>query len=436
MQNASKGFVTVLMIVIVAVFAACEDDPTGPPTGNPPPSDQAVLSGDITGLRTLSADTTYLLQGTVVVRDGAELHIPAGTTILGDVDVSPTALIVRRGARIFAEGTAVAPIIFTSSAPEGERRRGDWGGVVINGASICNFPANECVGEGNVGPYGGNELNDDSGVMTYVRIGYCGYEVSLGNELNCLTLNGVGSGTTLHHIQAHHGSDDGIEFFGGTVDLKYALSTANADDSFDYSTGWQGRGQFWIAQQDPNNAGNGFEVDGNEQDYNATPLTSPTIYNVTLIGRGDRGSAGASTNGLLLRRGTAGEIQNAIVTGFGESGLDIDNTESYDRVQSGTLIVDHSIFFGNTPNFSSDDDEIPEGPLATETWQANRTVDPGLAAPYNLQSPDFRPTEGAAALEGVAAPPNDGFFTPVDFLGGVAPGDTPWYAGWTVSAQP
>ncbi|WP_419940424.1 hypothetical protein [Candidatus Palauibacter sp.] len=158
------------------------------------------------------------------------------------------------------------------------------GGVVLNGRSNCNFPSDECVGEGNSGPYGGTITDDDSGQLSYVRIEYGGLEVSFGNELNGLTLNGVGSGTQLDHIQSHYGSDDGIELFGGTVDLKYAYVTGASDDSFDYSTGWQGRGQFWAAQQDPHDADNGFEVDGNEENFDAEPFTDPDIYNVTLVG--------------------------------------------------------------------------------------------------------------------------------------------------------
>lgn len=119
----------------------------------------------------------------------------------------------------------------------------------------------------------------------YTRIEFAGFEVSFGNEISALTLNGVGRGTEIHHVQTNVGLDDGIEFFGGTVDLKYALVANASDDSFDYSTGWQGRGQFWIAQQNPEDADNGFEVDGNEDDYNATPLTDPVIYNVTLVGK-------------------------------------------------------------------------------------------------------------------------------------------------------
>jgi hypothetical protein len=222
----------------------------------------ADVSGTISSDRTLYADTVYTLQGTVTVPDGVTLTVEAGTLVLGDVSVAPTALVVLQGGRLVAEGTAEAPIVFTSSNPAGSRARGDWGGVLLNGRSVCNFPdSDDCVAEGFPATYGGSILDDDSGRLAYVRIEFAGYEASLGNELNALTLNAVGSGTTLHHIQTHMGLDDGFEWFGGTVDLKYALASGISDDSFDYSTGWQGRGQFWIALQDPDDADTGFEAD-------------------------------------------------------------------------------------------------------------------------------------------------------------------------------
>jgi hypothetical protein len=361
------------------------------------------------------------------------LRIPAGTLLLGSTAVQPTALIVRTGGRIFADGTPDAPVVFTSANPPGRRARGDWGGVVINGRSLCNGPAGQCVGEGNSGPYGGTVLDDNSGRLAYVRIEFAGFEVSFGNELNALTLNGVGSGTEIHHVQAHYGSDDGIELFGGTVDLKYAIVTGASDDSFDYSTGWQGRGQFWIAQQDPNDADNGFEVDNNEDNFSATPLTRPTIYNVTLVGKAPgTGLAGESTAGLLLRRGTGGFLFNAIVLGF-ETGLDIDNTETYDRCASGDLVVSNSIFFDHGA-FVSPDADNETACTGRPTWIL-RVENPGLVDPYNRLNPDFRPAPGSAALAGFATPPNDGFFEAVDYVGAVSPTGTPWYQGWITLAQ-
>lgn len=426
MEYRERMFLFGITSALVTLTGACEDDPVTVVIDDP--EVPAVLTGAIMDIRTLSADTVYLLRGTVTVADGGELHIPAGTLIQGDVATQPTALMIRTGGKIFSMGTASAPVVFTSSAPVGERRAGDWGGVVLNGRSICNFPADQCVGEGSSGTYGGSDQADNSGKLIYTRIEFAGYEVSFGNELNALTLNGVGSGTEIHHIQANVGLDDGIELFGGTVDIKYAIVTNATDDSFDYSTGWQGRGQFWIVQQDPDDADNGFEVDGNEDDSDATPFTSPEIYNVTLVGNGPGGDGGQESHiGMLLRRGTAGNVWNAIVMGFGEAGLDIDGAATVGRTA-----VRNSIFSDNKAPFSSDDDGIDESAIYNTVAWANRvTDDVMLADPYDRDAPDFTPVAGSPALTGAASPPNDGFFTAVDYVGAASPTGDKWWRGWT-----
>ena len=394
----------------------------------------AILAGPIEGVTRLDADVTYTMQGVVTVEDGGELRIPAGTTILGSTEITPTALIVAQGGKIYSEGTAEAPVVFTSANPVGERRRGDWGGIAIFGYSNCNF-GDECIAEGIGRPYGGTDPMDDSGEMTYTRVEYCGFEVTFGNELNCLTLNGVGADTELHHIQTHYGSDDGFEWFGGTVDLKYALATGISDDSFDYSTGWQGRGQFWIAQQDPDDSDHGYEVDGNELNFDATPYTKPTIYNVTLVGGGQAGGAD-ETRGMLHRRGTGGHIYNHIVIEMSDFGLDIDQSQTINRLDNGLFEIRNSIIFGNESNFSGDDDDIDEEMIfMTADWN-NQISDPDLANPLDRNNPDFRPNAGSPARGGGADPPDDGFFTTgIDYVGGVAPDGDEWYKGWTTFAQ-
>ncbi|NNL31141.1 MAG: hypothetical protein HKO77_08970, partial [Gemmatimonadetes bacterium] len=342
--------------------------------------------------------------------------------------------------QIFSNGTMSDPVVFTSAAPAGSRERGDWGGVVINGYSICNFPASDCVGEGASGPYGGTMNDDDSGSMTYTRIEFAGYEVSFGNELNALTLNGVGSGTTLEAIQTHYGSDDGFEFFGGTVDLKWAVATGISDDSFDYSTGWQGRGQFWIAQQDPDDADNGFEVDGNEDDFDAMPLTDPMIFNVTLVGKGldgAGGTAGESVDGLRLRRGTGGDIYNAILIGFGGAGVDVDNAETVGRYTVQNSIIARN---GGDGDIDGDADGFQAEVETNAAWNNLVGTDPLLIDPFNRTMPDFRPGAGSAALASAgngATPPDDGFFDiTATFIGAVDPdATTQWFEGWTTFAQ-
>ena len=427
---------------VIAKSANGDSDPSEAAAGNVPSNIEA-LSGTITTAVTLDAAKEYIITGIVSVDDGGSLTIPAGTLLKGSTTVQPSALFVRQGGRIFSNGTAADPVVFTSGKAEGDRAPGDWGGVVINGRSLCNFAqaaGETCVSEGVSGEYGAYEpeatLDDDSGAMTYTRIEFAGYEASFGNELNALTLNGVGSGTELHHIQTHWGLDDGFELFGGTVDLKYALATGISDDSFDYSTGWQGRGQFWIAQQSPDNSESdqGFEVDGNESDPTAQPFTDPTIYNVTLIGGG--AGAGNSDVGLLLRLGTSGDIYNAVVMGFQDAGVDIDDAET---VANG-FTVQSSIIGENAVDVEDDADDGPVDDatvIANGAWNNVIGSDPELEDPFNIGAPDFRPTAGGLSTTHTAAePPSDGWFTTgITFIGGADPAEaTPWYTGWTTTA--
>ncbi|HSH46046.1 MAG TPA: hypothetical protein VK966_09330 [Longimicrobiales bacterium] len=432
MQHIRRLGGMALLLTVGLGLAACDDDDPISPVGPDPDVEEGVLTGTLTADRTLSADTTYLLKGVVLVEDGATLTIEPGTLILGDVATQPTALVIQQGGRIDAQGTADAPIVFTSSNPAGSRARGDWGGVVLNGRSICNFPdAADCVAEGFPGSYGGDVLDDDSGIMRYVRVEFAGYEVSLGNELNAYTFNGVGSGTTLEYLQAHQGLDDGFEWFGGTVDLKYAVASGISDDSFDYSTGWQGRGQFWIALQDPDDADNGFEVDNNAAE-DALPRTNPSIYNVTLVGKGDTGTAGESTRGLLFRLGTAGDVGNVIVTGF-EDGLDIDNASTHQQCVEGNLVLSNSIIYGNGSDLADDDDTFEVDCMAQPGWDTILHDDPMLADPFNWDAPDFAPQAGSpAAVAANAATVPGEWFTAVDYIGAVDPSAaTRWYEGWT-----
>jgi hypothetical protein len=393
-----------------------------------------LLSMAANATRTLNKDTTYVIKGTVTVDSGAVLTIPAGTRLVGDTVARPSALVIRRGARIIANGTAAEPIVFTSQKAPGTRARGNWGGLVINGRSNCNFTL-PCSGEGSSGTYGGNVAADSSGVLRYVRIEYAGFEVSPNNELNGLTLNGVGSKTVIEHVQVHFGNDDGIEWFGGTVNVKYALVTGADDDQFDYSTGWQGKGQFWIAQTDTTRGDKGFEVDNNETTFTAQPWTDPTIYNVTLIGRSGRGAANLTAAGLHLRRGTRGKLYNFVVMGF-NAALDIDDQLTADHCAGGNLLVSNSIVFGNTNVDDSDADAFEAGCRGAAGWGLTAaTTSPLNAAATNLDAPNFMPVSAAAVGGHAAVPAGDAFFTAVDYVGAVAPTGTPWYQGWTTFAR-
>lgn len=394
------------------------------------------VSGKITSDTTWTANNTYVLNGTVFVENAA-LRIEAGTRIVGE-GASIGTLVIDRTGQIFAEGRADAPIVMTSDQPAGQRARGDWGGLIINGDAPLNIPGGEGFGEGDTGVYGGSSPDDSSGVLRYLRVEYAGIEFSPDNELNGIAFQGVGRGTVAEFVQVHFNKDDGIEFFGGTVDLQYALVTGAGDDSYDWTDGWQGRGQFWIAQQYGDDADNGFESDNSAENNDLEPRSNPTIYNVTLIGDPDFDQGSESDDGMLLRAGTAGTIKNSIVMGFKELGLNIDGTVTYNVARSGGLSLENMIFFQNNPNFESG-----ETTAIVESWNNIVVTDPMLRGPYDQTSPDYRPLPDSPAVNGavqVSLPPNDGFFEPALFIGALTTAKDPspdapylgnWLQGWT-----
>jgi fibronectin type 3 domain-containing protein len=402
---------------------------SGTASGNP-----TILSGTITSDTLLRADQFYLLSGAVFVGDGATLTIEPGTTIFGE-NVTQGTLIVSQGGKIHANGRADAPIVMTSDAFEGERDRAQWGGLIVNGRAPLNTGAT-AFGEGDTGQYGGTVSSDDSGVLRYVRVEFAGIEFSPDNELNGIAFQGVGSGTTVDYVQVHFNQDDGVEFFGGTVDAKHLICTGIRDDSFDWTDGWVGRGQFWIAQQRGDDADQGIEADNEGDNNDALPRSNPTIYNATLIGDPD---GPESDIGVLVREGTAATLRNFIVTGFNDGGLDIDQSATFTQATMGELSVESSIFWQNgSANFVDDgaDDDFNVADWATTA--GNVVADPLLRDPFDNVNPDFRPGAGSPATSGVVsvmAPPADGFFEAVDYIGAVDP-DSDWTAGWITTEQP
>lgn len=386
-----------------------------------------VLQGEILEDKTLSADYDYLLRNAFFVQDGASLTIEPGVTIYGENATNGT-LIVAQGGKIIADGTADSPIVMTSDAPIGSRARGQWGGLIINGRA----PTNQGVtfGEGDTGAFGGDNPNDSSGVLRYVRIEYAGIEFSPDNELNGIVFQGVGSGTVVEYVQVHMNQDDGIELFGGTVNLKYVLVTGARDDSFDWTDGWTGKGQFWVAQQYGDDADNGFENDNSNKNNEALPRSAPTISNVTLVG--DPNGL-ESDNGMLIREGAAGMYANFIVVGFNKVGLDVNNESSHKQAEDGGLVVKNSIFFNNkSGNFGDEKDIDGFNEAQWATSLGNKEIDPDLTDPFNKSTPDFTPGSGASTMS--PAIPSDEFFDKVDFIGGVDP-DNDWTKGWTTSER-
>jgi len=386
------------------------------------------LSGSIIEDITLTNNAFWVLRGGVFIGKDNEanttLTIEAGTTLFGD-SATDGFLSIRRGSKIDARGTADAPIVMTSDKPVGQRARGDWGGLVILG----NAPINSCSQqpceaeiEGGAGLYGGSDPNDDSGVLEYVRVEFAGTEVSKDNELNGITFGGVGRNTKVSHIHVHANLDDGVEFFGGTVDAKYVVVSCVGDDGIDWDQGWQGRIQHALVVQCSDAGNNGIEADGNEANHEATPISNPVLSNLTFIGNP---SIPVDNFGILLRRGTAGTISNAVVTGFNKGCLSLRNAATLAHFDSGTASINRTILDCQTA--FEDDDE----PARFNAGTGNTVGAAGLrSTTYAESNPDFRPTSGGAAASGGQAPSGT-FFDATTYRGAFDPAAEPWTDGWT-----
>lgn len=311
--------------------------------------------GSGTGTTTWTSDNVYILDGFVFVNSGDVLTIEAGTVIKGKSGsgADASALVVARGGQIQANGTAESPIIFTfeADALDGSTPfnvRGQWGGVILLGDAKLNSSPGETQIEGIPdtearGLYGGENDADSSGSMTYVSIRHGGTDIGAGNEINGLTLGGVGSGTTLDYIEVISNADDGVEFFGGTASIKHAVTAFCGDDSFDYDEGWRGYGQFWCTVQEEGEGDRGGEHDGGTDPEDGMPYAHPIIYNATYVGQG----ADAGKRALTLRDNAGGEYHNSIFYNWGK-GIDIENLasgeDSYARFESSELAFAGNIF--------------------------------------------------------------------------------------------
>ena len=278
------------LITVTTLFAACTPEIIEPDNRTYIISDVTLngisykkLEGNINDDLILSSSDKWLLSGGVFVEDGFTLFILDGQTIYADTNVT-TFLSVQQGGKVNIQGSQNNPVVFTplSNNPT----YGTWGGIIINGLAKLNTGLT-AEGEGGTGIYGGDNDLDNSGTLRYVRVEYAGKILGTDNELNGFSFNGVGSGTIVEYIQSYKGADDGIEFFGGTVNVRYAVSTHGQDDSFDWTHGWRGKGQYWFAQQGPDGGDRGIEADNNGDDNTLSPYSNPTLSNITLLGVDD-----------------------------------------------------------------------------------------------------------------------------------------------------
>ena len=321
------------------------DDLHLPTMTDPRPSElhvNEIVSTDVVW----GPDKNHVVRGQYRVITPGSLTILPGTVVFEERATLGT-IRIDRGARIHAVGTRDSVIIITTDDAPGLMRTGGCGGLVINGRAKVNN-ANSCAGDsaasegGAIGFYGGNDDNDNSGEIKYVRIEYSGKEITPNNELNTFTNNGVGSATLFDYIQSHQGADDGWEAFGGTARVRHLVCTDGHDDGLDWQQGWRGKAQFvivrGIADLAPSGTqfgDKGIEADNNDvapfdQDIDAqlcSGQSNPIVYNCTFVG--DRSRSGAqfpgSTFGVNLRRGTAGAVMNSIAANFKTVGLKIDD---------------------------------------------------------------------------------------------------------------
>jgi hypothetical protein len=462
-------------------------------TANP----TVTLSGSIAANRTLTPDTNYVLRGFVYVNSGATLTINAGTKIVGDTTALGSALFVLRGARIVANGTEAAPVVFTSQRSAGNRSPGDWGGLILVGNARANRTGNIIV-EGSNGSVvganpagtiytGGTVDTDNSGTLRYVRVEFAGYATLTDAELNSFTFAAVGSGTTVEYVQAVAGLDDNFEWFGGSVNGKYLVSYEAGDDHFDGSEGYRGLNQFLIGLQttfitprpgagavstDPQ----GFEVDG----CNGGGCVAPSGANAQSAGRDDGlynmnvfanftligtptgvtvpGSGGV---GAVLRRGTGGYYLNGVLARWPRGGISLRDSTSRNRFQVDSLIVRNLYFaengvlasganfdaigsnFGQESAFAARNSNIVVG-AGTVTAASLFTNLPTVSGTTTGANFDWSPAASSpiatGGLNSFAADPRIAarvgtFITPTAYRGAAAPGGTKWWANWTNYAR-
>ena len=371
-------------------------------------------------------DTIYRLRHQVFVNPGATLTIQAGTLIqaLGQNAV----IVVEKGGKIMAEGRRDAPIVMTCDQPVGLRESGCWAGLIVLG----NAPMTRGTGlaEGVIPEtrpvYGGDDPLDSSGVLRYVRVEFAGVDFNPETQPNAFGFHGIGAGTVIEYIQAHEGEDDGIEFFGGTANCMYCVSSGSKDDSLDWAFGWQGMAQYVFIHQDPQ-GDNGIEADNDSQGFDRTPRSHPHLYNVTMVGGLFQDENSSSGDGMRIRVGTAITARNVVVMGFGGDALDVrDNSPSL--FADGTSSIKNSILTLNGAKVG--DAQIKGGVEASVEYM---DVDPMLVNVRYEANPDPRPMLGSPSrLIGNAATPPGGksaFDASAQFIG--AFGEENWLEEWT-----
>lgn len=450
------NFQLLLMSTGLFLLGACSKN-DGITKVNPPDpgtSDTVDIRGTINMPVNWDNRKVYRLRGYVYVDAPGVLTIGPGTRIISNKD-SAGVLVIYKGAKIMAQGTGNAPIVFTSG--EADPQPGDLGGVVLVGKATGN--GNHATLEGGVDDahkdFGGTDDADNSGVLRYVRIEYGGKAVYPNDEINGLSLYAIGSGTIIEYIQVIRGLDDAFEIFGGAVTLKYLVAYNCADDDYDMDDGFHGKIQFAISIKDPGftdaktggDLSNNFEVDntsGKSLPFTTTPITHPLLSNVTAIGPNN--ASGTSTDygyGMRWRRGSQFEMANSIILGGQKAGLDMDDDPTAQYYKNGISGFRNSFLYAVTHVFQTDKLTDPSMLTADQLKQLvtgrdgsivyDDPADVMLTDPFNDANPNVMPKTGSPALitpakfEGHL---DDAFFDKVTYIGAIGPED--WTAVWTV----
>lgn len=438
-----------------------------------------TLQGRINADTVLRKQNTYILKGLVYIVGNKTLTIEPGTVIKGSFSGSDVAaLIITRGSKIMAQGTATDPIVFTSASANPQS--GDWGGLVILGKAAINSSFNGTQGllqlEGGIDNANGDGLagsgdavaptpvnNDNSGILSYVRIEYAGYAFQPDKEINSLTLAGVGSGTQIDHIQVTYAKDDAYEFFGGSVNAKYLIAWKTQDDDFDTDNGYSGKVQFGLVIRDSVIAdisnSEAFESDNNPTGAAVNPKTTAIFSNITAIGPKATLNNNGSTlfrGGAHIRRNSGISIFNSIIIGW-PRGIEIDATTGSStalNIEDSTIRLRNNTLAGNTVNtrFSGTPGASINSDAAFTSWFINsfynndilaNAADAKLIQPFNYTTPDPTPFAGSGGNQKILTGASfadskfngDTFFQKnVTFRGAIAPAgsESNWWKGWTV----
>jgi hypothetical protein len=435
-----------------------------------------TVTADITTDTVWTADNEYILGKPIFVKEGATLTIEPGTHIYGFEDTQAGtfgSLVITRGSMIMAEGTASDPIVFTALAERdgiddgngGTRDltledSGLWGGLIILGRAILNTPDNPIINPGSpvVGTfdvegfpagssdditYGGDDDADNSGVVRYVSIRFGGYEFAEDEEINGLTLGAVGSGTTIEFVEVFNNQDDGVEFFGGTVNTRYMVMAFNEDESFDWDQGYRGNNQFWFVVQKSVGEGSNYtlEMDGGDGDVKTLePFAIPQVYNLTAIGSGADSDNPQTNAALRMKDNTGGFFHNSIFTDMLDYVIRIDDTNTENQQAAGNLGT-AGVIWGA---FGASDGSVAsltrsgtaaELAVVNGINNSNTIADPMLGGISRMADGglDPLPMAGSPAFDAPFSAPVSDFFVATPYKG--AFGSVNWALGWTKLAQ-